>query len=157
MKIEFYINGEKRKMDVPPQRRLLDILHDDLDLIEVKEGCGNGECGACTVLMDGRRVNSCLIPAVQIQGSSIITLNGLKKLPSYHKIEKAYVDYGAVQCGFCMGGFMMSTASFLSELKRPVTQPRILEAFGGNLCRCTGYTKIVESISAAAEALKGER
>lgn len=147
MKIEFYVNGEKKSIEVSPQKRLLDILHDDLELVEVKEGCGNGECGACTVILNGKRVNSCLIPALQLPGASIITISGLKQLPSYQKIEKAYVDYGAVQCGFCMGGFMMSTVAFLRELDKPASYEQILEAFGGNLCRCTGYKNNLEGVS----------
>ena len=146
MKIEFWVNGEKTAMDVPPKKRLMDMLHDDLGLIEVKEGCGKGECGACTVLLNQKRVNSCLVPALQVSGAHIVTVRGLEKLASFKLIENAYHEYGAVQCGFCTTGFLVSTFAFLLENQPPVSRRSIKLGMGGNLCRCTGYTKIVEAV-----------
>jgi len=146
MKISFIVNGKSVELDVSPKKRLLDILHDDLDLISVKEGCGKGECGACAVIFNGERVNSCLIPAFQADGSKIITLEGLKELPGYAAIERAYVEHGAVQCGFCLSGFVVSTVAFLKEKKSPADEAEIKEKLAGNLCRCTGYTKIIEAV-----------
>lgn len=146
MKIKFIVNENEIVLDIPYKKRLLDILREDLDLIGTKEGCGKGECGACTVLMNGRRVNSCLIPALQLPGSHIVTIEGLQQWKSFTSIEKAYVEHGAVQCGFCMSGFVMSTAAFLAESSRSISPELIKWQLAGNLCRCTGYEKIVEAV-----------
>ena len=122
MKITFRINNKIETIEVSPKKRLLDILRDDLDLIATKEGCGKGECGACTVLMNGVRVNSCLVPAFQLQDSVIVTVEGLKNWKVYADIEKSYVDHGAVQCGFCMSGFVLSTLAYLQEEKSKIKQ-----------------------------------
>jgi len=146
VKIEFIVNEKETALEVSAKKRLLDILRDDLDLIGTKEGCGKGECGACTVLMNGRRVNSCLIPALQLPGSHVFTIEGLQNWTSFNSIEKAYIENGAVQCGFCMSGFVMSSAALLAELSPPISIEKIKWELSGNLCRCTGYEKIVEAV-----------
>ncbi len=146
MEIEFKINGEKVKIDVSPKKRLLDILREDLRLTGTKEGCGKGECGACTVLLNGERVNSCPVPALQLPGSSVVTVEGLRRWKSYPAIERAYLEHGAVQCGFCMTGFAMSTVALLKEQSFPLTREEIKWGLGGNLCRCTGYSKILDAV-----------
>jgi carbon-monoxide dehydrogenase small subunit len=146
MEIDFRVNSEVIQMKVSPKKRLLDILRDDLDLIGTKEGCGKGECGACTVLMNGKRVNSCLIPALQLPDSQIVTIEGLQNWESFSSIEKAYIEHGAVQCGFCMSGFVTSSAALLAESSPPISIEKIKWELAGNLCRCTGYEKIVEAV-----------
>jgi len=153
MEISFKVNNKTRKIDVSPKKRLLDILRDELDLIATKEGCGKGECGACTVLMNGVRVNSCLVPAFQLQNSTIVTVEGLQNWKVYSDIEKAYVEHGAVQCGFCMSGFVMSTLAYLQESrsksqdkKARIKENDIQLGIGGNICRCTGHTKIIDAV-----------
>ena len=113
MKIEFKINEKSVILETEPQRRLLDILRDDLDLISVKEGCGKGECGSCTVIYNGRRVNSCLVPALQLNGSNVYTLEGIQKLAVFRSIEEVFLENGAVQCGFCIPGMVLSAMAFL--------------------------------------------
>ena len=147
MKIEFKINGKVTSLEVPPQKRLLDILRDDLDLIAVKEGCGKGECGSCTVIFNGRRVNSCLVPALQLAGSNIYTLEGVRKWPAFQEVEKVFVDNGAVQCGFCIPGMVLSAMAFVNESDPPYQNEDIKWAIAGNMCRCTGYTKILDALS----------
>jgi carbon-monoxide dehydrogenase small subunit len=146
MNIRFKVNNKNVEIEVSPKKRLLDVLRDDLDLIAVKEGCGKGECGACTVLMNGVRVNSCLIPAFQLQESIIVTVEGLQDWNVYFDIEKAYVEHGAVQCGFCMSGFVMSTLAYLNEIDIKVDEKEIQQGIGGNICRCTGHTKIIDAV-----------
>ena len=158
MNINFKVNNNNVNIDVSPKKRLLDILRDDLDLIATKEGCGKGECGACTVLINGVRVNSCLVPAFQLQDAIIVTVEGLKDWKVYPDIEKSYVEHGAVQCGFCMSGFVMSTLAYLEESitnsqDTPLGQARakieekdIQQGIGGNICRCTGHTKIIDAV-----------
>jgi aerobic carbon-monoxide dehydrogenase small subunit len=151
MKIRFTINKKSTELDVEPKKRLLDILRDDLHFVATKEGCGKGECGACTVLLNGERVNSCLVPALQLEGSKVITVEGLRDWRVFKPIEKAFIENGAVQCGFCFPGFIISTVSFLKENHSPVTQEKIKYSFGGNICRCTGYTKIIQAIQGLAD------
>lgn len=146
MKIKFIVNEKETELEVSPKKRLLDILREDLDLVGTKEGCGKGECGACTVLMNGKRVNSCLIPALQLPGGQIVTIEGLQQWDSFSSIEKAYIEHGAVQCGFCMSGFVMSTVAFLAETPASVSPEQIKWQLAGNLCRCTGYEKIIEAV-----------
>jgi carbon-monoxide dehydrogenase small subunit len=146
VKIKFIVNEKETELEVSPKKRLLDILREDLDLIGTKEGCGKGECGACTVLMNGKRVNSCLIPALQLPGSHIVTIEGLQQWDSFNSIEKAYIEHGAVQCGFCMSGFVMSTAALLAESSTSILPEQIKWQLAGNLCRCTGYQKIIEAV-----------
>jgi aerobic-type carbon monoxide dehydrogenase small subunit (CoxS/CutS family) len=147
MKIKFKINGKPVFLETEPQRRLLDILRDDLDLISVKEGCGKGECGSCTVIYNGRRVNSCLVPALQLNGSNVYTLEGIQKLAVFRSIEEVFLENGAVQCGFCIPGMVLSTLAFLKESDPPYRSESIKWAIAGNMCRCTGYNKIIKTIS----------
>lgn len=153
MNIEFELNGETKKIDLHPARRLLDILREDFQLTAVKEGCGEGECGACVVLMDGKAVNSCLIPAGTLEGKSILTPEGFKETPRGKMIEEAFMEAGAVQCGFCTPGFVMAVESLLNEYPHP-TEEQIRKGLSGNLCRCTGYQMIFDGVRLAAE--KGE-
>ena len=150
MKISLIINKKEIEIDVEPKRRLLDILRDDLELNGTKEGCGKGECGACTVLLNGKSVNSCLVPAFQLEASRVVTIEGLQEWRVFEQIERAYIENGAVQCGFCMSGFVISTVVFLKDIAPPVEMDEIKFAFGGNICRCTGYTKIMLAIQELA-------
>ncbi len=155
MKIRFTVNGRKVDREVTADSRLLDLLRDDLHLTGTKEGCGEGECGACTVLIDGKAVNSCLVLAPQADGKDILTVEGLAKGDKLHPIQQAFVEKGAVQCGFCTPGFIMSTYALLKECPNPSNED-ILTALEGNLCRCTGYTKIIEAVHYAAELMQEE-
>lgn len=150
MKIEFELNDETKTIDVHPARRLLDILREDFHLTAVKEGCGEGECGACVVLMDGKAVNSCLIPAGYLEGKSILTPEGFKETLRGQMIEEAFIEAGAVQCGFCTPGFIMAVESLLNENPNP-TEAQIREGLSGNLCRCTGYQMIFKAVRLALE------
>ncbi len=152
MKISFKVNGQPVTLDVSPKQRLLDVLHDELGLISVKEGCGEGECGACTVLFDGKNVNSCLVPAFQADGHEIVTIEGLRKWSGFATIERAYLEHGAVQCAFCLSGFVISTVAYLKGAQTSsAEEDEIKQALAGNLCRCTGYTKIIEAVKDLAE------
>jgi len=153
MKIRLTVNGRQHECEVDAQTRLLDLLREDLALTGTKEGCGEGECGACTVLIDGRAVNSCLVLAVQANGKTVLTIEGLADGEALHPIQQAFVEQGGVQCGFCTPGFIMSTVALLQENPSP-SDDEILTALEGNLCRCTGYTKIVEAVRHAARLLQ---
>ena len=153
MKIRFNVNGREVEVETDAQTRLLDLLREDLYLTGTKEGCGEGECGACTVLLDGRAVNSCLILAPQVDGKDVLTIEGLADGTDLHPIQRAYVEKGAVQCGFCTPGFILSTYALLRENPSP-TDEEILTALEGNLCRCTGYTKILEAVRYAAKLMQ---
>ncbi len=151
--IELNVNGDKYNIQVSPTRTLVDVLREDLRLIGTKKSCGAGECGACTILMDGKPVNSCMVLAVQAQGKKLITIEGLSKGNELTIIQKSYAENGAVQCGFCSPGFIMTTKALLDENPEP-TEDEIKEAISGNLCRCTGYQKIKDSIVKASKELK---
>ncbi len=146
MQIRFLVNGKEVQFSVVPKKRLLDILREDLDLIGTKEGCGQGECGACTVLMNGSTVNSCLVPAFQLPNSKVITIEGLRNWPSFGLLERAYLEHGAVQCGFCTAGFVMTTAALLANASDQLSTEQIKWQLAGNICRCTGYAKILEAV-----------
>ena len=146
MKIEFTLNDKKTSMDAPPEIRLLDLLRDYCGLMGTKEGCGKGECGACSVILDGRLVNSCLILVCQIDNSEIITIEGLEKDGKLDQLQQAFIDAGAVQCGFCIPGMIIAAKALLMRNPEP-TEDEIKKGLSGNLCRCTGYTKIIEAIS----------
>ena len=149
--LTFFVNGEEVSVAVEPTRTLLEVLRDQLSLNGAKEGCGLGECGACTVIVDGRTVNSCIMPALEAQGSKVTTVEGLLgEDGSLSPIQQAFVDNGAVQCGFCTPGMVMSAKALLDENPHP-SEDEIRAGLAGNLCRCTGYTQIVKAVQAAAE------
>lgn len=153
--IKLTINGESVEAAVEPNKTLLHFLREDLGLTGTKHGCGLGDCGACTVIMDGKAVNSCLVLAIQAQGKDILTIEGLAVDGRLHPLQQAFVDKGAIQCGFCSPGMILSAKAFLDTNLKP-TELEIRTAISGNLCRCTGYQKIVEAIESAAERLKPE-
>jgi aerobic-type carbon monoxide dehydrogenase small subunit (CoxS/CutS family) len=145
MKIEFELNGTPRQVDVHGMTRLLDVVREDLGATGAKEGCGEGECGACTVLINGRAVCACLVPVVQVSGAAITTVEGLEKTTGLHEIQNAFIQHGAAQCGICTPGFLMMAAELCAS-KTPVEPEDVREALAGNLCRCTGYQKIVDAV-----------
>lgn len=153
--IELKVNGETYQVSIYPWRTLLELLREDLNLTGTKEGCGKGDCGACTVLIDGKPVNSCLILAIEVQGKDILTIEGLAQDGQLHPVQQAFIEHGAIQCGFCSPGMILSARALLDNNPQP-TEAEVREAISGNLCRCTGYTKIIEAILAASET-GGER
>ena len=153
MKIEFTVNGMKRQFDVEPNQLLLNLLRENLYLTGTKYGCGIGECGACTVLVDGEPVLSCLTLTVDVDGREVETIEGLAKGDDLDVVQEAYLEEGAVQCGFCTPGFIMTTRALLKENPDP-TEEEIREYLKGNLCRCTGYVNIIKAVKRASEKLK---
>ena len=147
------VNGVERELEAAPLERLLDVLRERLGLTGTKEGCGEGECGACSVLVDGELVNSCLVPVCQVEGASVLTVEGLAAGGELSPLQKSFLDRGGAQCGICTPGMVVAAHAFLAT-GRPATGESVREAIAGNLCRCTGYAKIVEAIQQAAE---GER
>lgn len=152
--IKFVLNGQPYEAIVQPWRTLLELIREELKLTGTKEGCGLGECGACTVIMGGRTINSCLVPAVEADDQEITTIEGLADGERLHPVQEAFVTYSGMQCGFCTPGMILSSKALLDKNPDP-TEEEIKEGIAGNFCRCTGYTKIIESVSAAAEAMKG--
>ncbi|MFH1125000.1 MAG: (2Fe-2S)-binding protein [Pseudomonadota bacterium] len=148
--IELRVNGQIYEVEVQPWRTLLEVLRDELHLTGTKQSCGEGHCGACTVIVDGRAVNSCLMLALEGQGKDILTIEGLSEGGRLHSIQEAFVTHGAVQCGFCSPGMIMAVKAFLDETPDP-SEGEIKKAISGHLCRCTGYVQIAEAIKAAAE------
>jgi carbon-monoxide dehydrogenase small subunit len=146
------VNGVPYEVDVKPNQTLVHLLREDLGLLGTKCGCEEGECGACTVIMNGRSVTSCLVPAVQADGADILTIEGLSEGEELHPIQEAYVEAGAIQCGFCTPGFVLSTLALLRRHPHP-TEEQIREGLAGNLCRCTGYQKIFDAVHLAAEKM----
>ena len=147
--LDFILNGKACHTEIPEDATLLKVLRDILHLTGTKEGCGEGDCGACTVLVDGRSVNSCLFPAVQAEGCQVMTIEGVEAHPELARIQKAFVDYGAVQCGFCSPGMIMSTVALLQKNPKP-TEEEIRRGLSGNICRCTGYQAMVDAIQSLA-------
>jgi carbon-monoxide dehydrogenase small subunit len=147
--IEVKVNGEWREAEVTATDTLLEVLRSNLDAVEVKNGCEQGDCGACTVILEGKPVNSCLVLAVQANGKEVTTVKGIGSQESPHRLQTAFVEHGAIQCGYCTPGLILSSAALLEQNPNP-SQVEISEAISGNLCRCTGYTKIVEAIEDAA-------
>ena len=141
------VNGIAVQKEIRSDLRLIDFLREHLQLNGVKEGCGEGECGACTILLNGEPVNSCLILAVQVEGSEIITIEGLAENGELNPLQQAFIDYGAVQCGFCTPGMILSAKALLDKNPHP-TEEEIRRAISGNLCRCTGYQAIVDAVQA---------
>ena len=155
-RIQIRLNGKILTLTVPPFRLLLDLLRDEIGLTGTKEGCGTGDCGACTVLLNGKPVNSCLVLSGELDGADIVTIEGLKIGPHLHTVQQAFVQEGGAQCGYCTPGMLMMTKSLLDENQNP-TEEEIRFALSGNLCRCTGYAKIIQAVqTAAAELRKNE-
>ena len=152
----FVLNGGRVSVSAPPMKRLLDVLRQELGLPGTKEGCGEGECGACSVLLDGRAVNSCLIPVAHADGGRVLTVEGLARGKRLHALQRAFVELGGSQCGICTPGMLISAYALLERRPRP-SEADIREALAGNLCRCTGYTKIVDAVRAAAKEAAGGR
>ncbi len=154
LELSFTVNGSARTLTVPPLKRLLDVLREDLGLTGAKEGCGEGECGACAVILDGAPINACLVPASQVQGSVVVTVEGLADRDgALSPLQRCFVESGGAQCGICTPGMLVAAQCFLDQ-QLPATDEAVREAIAGNLCRCTGYTKIVEAIQLAAGGAK---
>lgn len=145
--INLTVNGEAYDVIAAPNRTLLEVLRNDLSLVGAKEGCGEGACGACTVLLDGQPIRSCLTLAVEVQGRTITTIEGLAQGGQLHPVQQAFIAHGAIQCGFCASGMILVTKALLDENPHP-TEQEAREAIAGNVCRCTGYAKIVEAMLA---------
>jgi aerobic carbon-monoxide dehydrogenase small subunit len=154
MSFRFTVNDDEVELRAPGMRRLLDALREDLGLTGTKEGCGEGECGACSVLLDGEVVDSCLVPLCQVEGSRVETVEGLARDGRLNELQAAFLETGGAQCGICTPGMLMAGEAFLAA-GAPPTDAAIREAIAGNLCRCTGYTKIIEAIALAAERRSG--
>ena len=152
--INLVVNGDVLESTVPARRMLADFIRDDLHLTGTKRGCETGTCGACTVLVDGKAVKSCLSLAIQALGCSITTVEGLSEGDTLHPVQEAFLSCGGLQCGYCTPGFMMTTVALLKETPRP-TQQQVRKALNGHLCRCTGYSQIVESVLQASELTNG--
>ncbi len=144
------VNGEDRELHLYPMTRLLDALREELKLTGTKEGCGEGECGACSILLNGKLVNSCLIPAAQAQGARIKTIEGVASEGQLHAVQQAFIDHGGAQCGICTPGMVLAAVSLVERVPDP-SDADIREGLAGNLCRCTGYTKIFEAVIAACK------
>jgi carbon-monoxide dehydrogenase small subunit len=152
------VNGKSHRVNVPPMKRLLDVLREDCGLTGAKEGCGEGECGACSVLMDGRSVCSCLVSAAQAEGARITTVEGLAKSRALSKLQREFVERGAAQCGICTPGMLITSVELLERARgRFLSEDEVREALAGNLCRCTGYQKIVDAVRAAAKPARRTR
>jgi aerobic carbon-monoxide dehydrogenase small subunit len=152
--IHLTVNGKGYDLQVKEWATLLDVIREELELTGTKEGCGEGECGACTVIMDGKAVNACIVLAPEADGKNITTIEGLADGEMLHPLQQAFVDVGGLQCGFCTPGMVLSAKVLLDDNPNP-TEEEIRKGLEGNFCRCTGYTKIIESVKAAAERIKG--
>lgn len=150
------INGEPINLDISPKLRLVDLIRDVLGLTGTKEGCGEGECGACTVIVDGKTVNSCLLLAMQVTGKEIWTIEGVSGEGALSPIQQSFVDHGAVQCGYCTPGMILSARILLQENPAP-SRKEIAVALSGNVCRCTGYEKIIDAVADAAQRIGGKK
>ena len=148
--LSFILNGDPMEVEIEPHLTLLQLLRDRLELTGTKEGCGMGECGACTVLLDGKAINSCIFPALEAEGKNVVTIEGLTDVHgSLHPIQKAFIEKGAIQCGFCTPGMVLSAKALLEESPKP-TEEEIRNGIAGNLCRCTGYIQIIQAVKAAS-------
>jgi aerobic carbon-monoxide dehydrogenase small subunit len=155
MNIHFTLNSTQVSREVPNHRLLLDLLRDDIGATGTKEGCGTGDCGACTVLLNGKPVNSCLVLSGELDGADIVTIEGLKLGPELHPIQKAFLQDGGAQCGYCTPGMLMMSKALLDENSNP-TEEDIRFALSGNLCRCTGYAKIIQAVQDAATIIRSK-
>lgn len=153
IELKLIVNGRIEELTIPPNRTLLEMLREDLQLTGAKEGCGHGECGACMVVVNGKTVNSCLILAAEMEGASIVTIEGLKSGDHLHPVQQAFVDKSGMQCGFCTSGQVLAAMALLEENPAP-TVAEIRDGMAGSFCRCTGYTKIFESVEAAAQLMQ---
>ena len=151
--VAFFLNGEEVEMEVEDRTTLLTVLRNHIGLTGTKEGCGGGECGACTVLVDGKAMNSCLLLMPQVREKRVMTIEGLSENGGLHPIQKAFIERGAIQCGYCTPGMILSAKAFLDENPNP-TEEEARRAISGNLCRCTGYIKIIDAILEAAKVIK---
>ena len=156
MKVSFVLNGKEIQIETPSDRRVVDILREDHHLTGTKEGCGTGECGACTILVDGESRLSCLMVAAQLEGRKVTTIEGLAEGEGLDPVQQAFVELGAVQCGFCTPGMILTAVDLLQKNPNP-TRLEIREGISGNLCRCTGYQKIVDAVEAASLRMKEDR
>jgi carbon-monoxide dehydrogenase small subunit len=154
-KISFVVNGEAKEVEIEPNRTLLKMLREDLDLIGTKEGCGAGECGACTILVDNKAVNSCLMLAVEADGKEILTIEGLSNGINLDPLQESFIKHNALQCGYCTPGMVMSAKALLNRNSHP-TEEDVKEALAGNLCRCTGYQRIVDAVLDVANKGRGK-
>ena len=155
--VNFTVNGRSRTLRAYPMARLLDVLREDLFLTGTKEGCGEGECGACSVLLDGALVNSCLVPCAQVEGAEVLTIEGVAPGgEQLHAVQQAFVEHGGAQCGICTPGMVMAALSLLARATGP-TERDVRAGLAGNLCRCTGYTKIFEAVLRACRDAESER
>lgn len=152
MTLNFILNGKNLSVETSPDRRVVDLLREDLGLSGTKECCGSGECGACTILVDGESRLSCLMLAAQLEGRTLLTIEGLASNGELHVVQRAFVEHGAVQCGFCTPGMVLATLDLLRRIPEP-TREEVRRELSGNLCRCTGYQKIVDAVMAAARTL----
>jgi aerobic carbon-monoxide dehydrogenase small subunit len=148
--VNFTVNGKSRKLEVFPMARLLDVLREELKLTGTKEGCGEGECGACTVIIDGQIVNSCLVPMAQVNGTQITTIEGVANGNDLHAVQQAFIEHGGAQCGICTPGMVLAAVDLLQRNPEP-SENDIRNGLAGNLCRCTGYMKIFESVVRACQ------
>ncbi len=148
--IQVIVNGEVHELSVEPRKTLLELLREDLDLTGTKRGCDNGECGACTVLLDGQPVNACVVLAVEVDGKKVVTIEGLAEGSRLHPLQEAFMRQGAVQCGYCSPGMILTAKAFLDENPRP-TEGEVRKAIAGNLCRCGAYNKIVKAVLSVAQ------
>jgi len=155
-KIQLTLNGKITPLEVPSHRLLLDLLRDEIGLTGTKEGCGTGDCGACTVFLNGKPVNSCLVLSGELDGTDIVTIEGLKIGPELHPVQKAFIQDGGAQCGYCTPGMLMMSKALLDENPNP-TEEEIRFALSGNLCRCTGYAKIIQAVQDAAAKVRAKR
>jgi carbon-monoxide dehydrogenase small subunit len=157
MKLTFEVNGKQSTVEAPPMRRLLDVLRYDLGLTGTKEGCGEGECGACSVVLDGTLVNACLVPACQAQNTKITTIEGVATAEALHPVQTCFIENNGAQCGICTPGMIVAAVDFLEKHKGTPSRDEIREALAGNLCRCTGYQKIIDAVEIAARQIVAKR
>jgi len=154
--VRFRVNGTERSVTTDPERRLLDVLREDLQLTGTKYGCGEGQCGACTVHVDGEPARSCLLPVSAVGGKSVTTIEGLAHGDALHPVQEAFLEEGALQCGYCTGGMILAAVALLREKPQP-TDEEIVAGMNGHLCRCNGYVKIVKAVHRAAATMRAER
>ena len=153
MRLDFILNGERTSLETEPTRRLLDILREDLELTGTKEGCSEGECGACTVIVDGKAVHACLTLASQLNGREVLTIEGLEKNGELDVLQRCFIEEIAVQCGFCTAGMIMSAKALLMQNPEP-SEAELRTALAGNICRCSGYGQIISAVKRAAKELR---